>query len=517
MTVLTGHKALRCELRGGTKSIVVESGGQERAIEFDVLLCAVGRSARLKGFGLEELGIPAQRTVQTNEYLETIYPNILAAGDVAGPYQFTHTAAHQAWYAAVNALFGTFKKFKADYSVIPWATFIDPEVARVGLNEQEAKEKNIAYEVTKYGIDDLDRAIADSAAVGWVKVLTVPGKDKILGVTIVGVHAGDLLAEYVLAMKHGLGLNKILGTIHTYPDSGRGQQVRCRRVEARAPAAQAARIRRQVPRLETCMRKLLTALLLSLVAAFAQAQTFDHAYASWDALLKKHVRWLPDNKQSRADYAGFAKDRAELKTVLDAMSAVPKAEFDKWPREQRMAFLINAYNAFTVEVILTKWPDIKSIKELGLFNRGPWKNEFFTLLGAKHHLDWIEHEELRPKYADPRVHGAVNCASIGCPALRTEAFTAAKLEAQLDDGMQRFMGDRTRNRVAGGKVEVSSIFKWFKEDFEKGHKGFAKVEDVFAKYAALLSDKPEEQAALKAGSLPVAHLDYDWSINAVGR
>jgi pyruvate/2-oxoglutarate dehydrogenase complex dihydrolipoamide dehydrogenase (E3) component/uncharacterized membrane protein YdjX (TVP38/TMEM64 family) len=218
VTVLTGHKALRCEKRAdGTKAIVVESGGQERAIEFDALLCAVGRSARLKGFGLEELGIPAQRTVQTNEYLETIYPNILAAGDVAGPYQFTHTAAHQAWYASVNALFGTFKKFKADYSVIPWATFIDPEVARVGLNEQEAKEKNIAYEVTRYGIDDLDRAIADSAAEGWVKVLTVPGKDTILGVTIVGVHAGDLLAEYVLAMKHGLGLNKILGTIHTYP------------------------------------------------------------------------------------------------------------------------------------------------------------------------------------------------------------------------------------------------------------------------------------------------------------
>ena len=186
-------------------------------IAFDQLLCAVGRSARLKGFGLEALGIPVSRTVAVNEYLETNYPNILAAGDVAGPYQFTHVAAHQAWYAAVNGLFGTFKKFKADYSVIPWATFIDPEVARVGLNEQDAKEQGVAYEVTRYGIDDLDRAIADSAAEGWVKVLTVPGKDRILGVTIVGAHAGDLLAEYVLAMKHGLGLNKILGTIHTYP------------------------------------------------------------------------------------------------------------------------------------------------------------------------------------------------------------------------------------------------------------------------------------------------------------
>ena len=217
VTVLTGHQALRCERDGDAKFLVVQSGGQERRLPFDQLLCAVGRVARLKGYGLEALGIPTGRTIETNEYLQTLYPNILAAGDVAGPFQFTHTAAHQAWYAAVNGLFGRFRKFRADYSVIPWATFIDPEVARVGLNEQEAKAQNIPYEVTRYGIDDLDRAIADSAAHGFVKVLTVPGKDRILGVTIVGAHAGDLLAEYVLAMRHGLGLNKILGTIHTYP------------------------------------------------------------------------------------------------------------------------------------------------------------------------------------------------------------------------------------------------------------------------------------------------------------
>mgnify|MGYP000951449852 CR=1 FL=1 len=215
--VRTGHKALRVDNSGGVKALVVEHAGAEQRIEFDELLCAVGRSARLTGYGLEELGIPTNKTVETNEYLQTLYPNIYAAGDVAGPYQFTHVAAHQAWYAAVNALFGDFKQFKADYRVIPWATFIDPEVARVGLNEQEAKEQGIAVEVTKYGIDDLDRAIADSEAHGFVKVLTVPGKDTILGVTIVGTHAGDLLAEYVLAMKHGLGLNQILGTIHTYP------------------------------------------------------------------------------------------------------------------------------------------------------------------------------------------------------------------------------------------------------------------------------------------------------------
>ena len=217
VTVLTGHKAVRCEQRGGQKILVVEHAGQQRALEFDALLCAVGRSARMTGYGLEKLGIVTERTIASNEYLQTKYPNILAVGDVVGPYQFTHVAAHQAWYAAVNALFGQFKKFKADYSVIPWTTFIDPEVARVGLNEQDAKEKGIAYEVTRFDMHELDRAVADSATTGFVKVLTKPGKDKILGVTIVAEHAGELVAEYVTAMRHGLGLNKILGTIHTYP------------------------------------------------------------------------------------------------------------------------------------------------------------------------------------------------------------------------------------------------------------------------------------------------------------
>lgn len=217
VTVLTGHKALSCGANKGEKFIEVEADGKKLRLQFDELLVAVGRSARLTGFGLENLGIPTNRVIETNDYLETLYPNIYAAGDVAGPYQFTHTAAHQAWFASVNALFGMFKRFKADYRVIPWATFIDPEAARVGLSEQEAREKGVPFEVTRFGIDDLDRAITDGTAHGFVKVLTPPGKDRILGVTIVGEHAGDLLAEFVLAMKHGLGLNKILGTIHTYP------------------------------------------------------------------------------------------------------------------------------------------------------------------------------------------------------------------------------------------------------------------------------------------------------------
>jgi pyruvate/2-oxoglutarate dehydrogenase complex dihydrolipoamide dehydrogenase (E3) component/uncharacterized membrane protein YdjX (TVP38/TMEM64 family) len=215
--ILTQHKALNFKKENEIKYIQVEHDGQIISIAFDELIIAVGRSARLTGYGLENLGIDTQKTVQTNDFLQTKFPNIYAAGDVAGPYQFTHTAAHQAWYASVNALFGQFKKFKVDYRVIPWVTFIDPEVARVGLNEQDAKEQNIAYEVSHYKLDDLDRAITEGKVSGWVKVLTVPNKDKILGVTIVGSHAGELLAEFVLAMKHGLGLNKILGTIHSYP------------------------------------------------------------------------------------------------------------------------------------------------------------------------------------------------------------------------------------------------------------------------------------------------------------
>jgi len=216
--VRLGHKALRVD-GDGARRLVCEHAGAEVTIEFDHILVAAGRVANTSGYGLEELGIGTtpQRTVATDESLRTIYPNITACGDVAGPFQFTHTASHQAWYAAVNALFGGFRTFKADYRVIPWTTFTDPEVARVGLSETEANERKIPHTVTVYGIDDLDRAIADGEAHGFVKVLTVPGTDRILGVTIVGEHAGDLIAEYVLAMKHGLGLGKILGTIHVYP------------------------------------------------------------------------------------------------------------------------------------------------------------------------------------------------------------------------------------------------------------------------------------------------------------
>jgi pyruvate/2-oxoglutarate dehydrogenase complex dihydrolipoamide dehydrogenase (E3) component/uncharacterized membrane protein YdjX (TVP38/TMEM64 family) len=217
--LLLSHKASQIRVEDGKKLLIAEHDGREVVVEFDELLCALGRTPNTAGYGLEELGIglTKARTVQTNEYLQTLYPNIYACGDVAGPYQFTHTASHQAWYAAVNALFAPFRKFRADYSVIPWATFTDPEVARVGLNEIEAKEQAVPYELSSYGLDDLDRAIADGEAHGMVRVLTAPGTDRILGATIVGDRAGDLIIEFIGAMKHRIGLNKILGTIHIYP------------------------------------------------------------------------------------------------------------------------------------------------------------------------------------------------------------------------------------------------------------------------------------------------------------
>jgi Protein of unknown function, DUF547 len=252
--------------------------------------------------------------------------------------------------------------------------------------------------------------------------------------------------------------------------------------------------------------------------ALAQAGAApDHTYAAWDSLLRKHVRWMPDNRQSRVDYKGFAADRAALKAVLAEWSGVSAAAFAAFSRDQQQAFLINAYNGFTVELILTRYPELKSIKDLGSLIQSPWKKKFFTLLGEERHLDWIEHEQLRPRYADPRVHAAVNCASIGCPALRPEAFTATRLDAQLDDGMLRFMADRTRNRFANGKAEISAIFKWFREDFEKGHKGFRKLDDLLARYADQLADAPGERDRLRSGGVAVTHLDYDWSLNDMGR
>jgi hypothetical protein len=248
--------------------------------------------------------------------------------------------------------------------------------------------------------------------------------------------------------------------------------------------------------------------VFALIVPYEAGAQFDHSHKAWDALVAKHVVLLPGAKASQVRYAEFAKDRAALKAYLDTLSKVPEAEFNGWSKEQRMAFLINAYNAFTVEKILTRYPNLKSIRDFGTVFGNPWKDKFFSLFGRESFLDQIEHETLRKPgaYNELRVHYAVNCASIGCPMLREEAYTAAKLDRQLEEQAVRFLSDRSRNRFEAGKLEVSKIFDWFKEDF-------GVREQYFAKYAKLLADSPEGQKTVAEGKAPLSFLEYDWSLN----
>ena len=257
--------------------------------------------------------------------------------------------------------------------------------------------------------------------------------------------------------------------------------------------------------------------LAAAVARPARAQAFDPAHTAWTALLRKHVRLLRGGQASQVAYAGFMADRAALQAYLASLSAVPAATFRAWPRAERQAFLINAYNAFTVELILTRYPDLKSIKDLGSVFSSPWKPKWVPLLGAQVSLDDIEHEMLRKRgdYDDPRVHFGVNCASIGCPALREEAFVAARLDAQLDEQALRFMSDRTRNRYnpRRGRLELSKIFDWFGEDFRLGHRGVASLAAFAARYADQLADAPADRERIRAGTVDIAFADYDWALN----
>jgi len=260
--------------------------------------------------------------------------------------------------------------------------------------------------------------------------------------------------------------------------------------------------------------------LVLALAAFGAALpsfAFDHGYAAWAALLEKHVRYLPEGNASRVDYAGMARDAAKLDAVLGEIEKVPRAEFDAWTKREREAFLINAYNAFTVKKILTRYPALRSIRDFGSFFGNPWKDRFFTLFGAPAYLDMIEHEMLRKEgaYDEPRVHVAVVCASVGCPMLRNEPFLPDRLDAQLEDAMRRFLSDRSRNRYdpQARRLEVSRIFDWYGKDFEHGWHGYTSVKAMLGKYADLLADRPEDRAAIRAGTPEVAFLDYDWSLN----
>jgi hypothetical protein len=263
------------------------------------------------------------------------------------------------------------------------------------------------------------------------------------------------------------------------------------------------------------MKRCIAALAALLLAGPAFA--LDHAHRAWDELLKKHVRYIEGGNASQVAYAGFMKDHAALKAVLDEDQKVTRAEFDGWSKPQQQAFLINMYNAETIEKILTRYPDIKSIRDFGSVFGNPWKDKFFTLFGEPAYLDRIEHEMLRKEgvYDEPRVHVAVVCASIGCPMLRNEPYRAETLDAQLEDGFRRFLSDRTRNRYdpAKRRLEVSKIFDWYGKDFEKGHKGFSSVRQMLAKYADQLADKSEDRAAIREQKAEVTFLDYDWSLN----
>lgn len=261
-------------------------------------------------------------------------------------------------------------------------------------------------------------------------------------------------------------------------------------------------------------------LLLLLATPLARA-AFDHRHAEWSALLKQHVVLISNGNASQVDYAGFKTDQAALKRYLDSLSAVGEADYRRWSKPQQLAFLINAYNAYTVELILTRYPDLKSINDLGSVLQSPWKKAFFTLLGKERGLDDVEHGLIRAPGAfdEPRIHSAVNCASIGCPMLRDEAFTADKLDAQLEDGMRRFLSDRTRNRfdTASNTLSVSKIFDWYQGDFEKGYQGFTSLEATFARYADALGDTPQARDAIRKGGLNIRYLDYDWALNAIRR
>ena len=249
-------------------------------------------------------------------------------------------------------------------------------------------------------------------------------------------------------------------------------------------------------------RLILAALLWLPLAGLA----FEHQ--SWDELLKKHVVVVDGGKASQLRYADMMRDRAALKGYLEKLSAVKQGEFNGWSKSEQMAFLVNAYNAFTIEKILTRYPDIRSIWDFGKIFGNPFRDEFFVLLGDKRSLDWIEHQTLRRNYGEPRIHYAVNCASIGCPMLREEAYVAARLEAQLEEQARRFLSDRSRNRLRDGRLEVSRIFDWFKEDFEPRQK-------YFARHANLLGDDAKQREAIAAAKFELQFLDYDWSLNDV--
>jgi len=558
--VLTGHKAKSFGKDDDGQAYVLceTADGGEVRVDFDRVLVALGRRARTRGFGLEELGVEVDRTVRHDDFMRTNFPNVYVCGDVAGPYQFTHTAAHQAWYAAVNALFSPLKTFRADYRVIPWTTFTDPEVAKVGLNELEAREQGVPYEVTTYGIDDLDRAIADGEAYGMVKVLTVPGKDRILGATIVGPHAGDLLAEYVLAMKHGVGLNKILGTVHPYPTLAEANKYAAGNWrKAHAPERLLRWLERfhgwrrgePMPALAKAAVATLAVLLLAAVGAgvaavsdgapaatataadpaatATSAETSAFSYAAYARVLERV------DERGLVDYAGLKAEPGDLDAFRSAVAALDRTTFEAWDDDARIAFWINAYNALTLYAIVDHYPLERGLRNAALTLAHPrgirwipnvWDTPY-TVMGEALTLNDIEHKILRVDYDEPRIHAALVCAAMSCPPLRGEPFVAERLDRQLDDQVRRWLarpesGLRIDRQAA--KVYLSKIFDWYGEDFVPRFAPGPDRADSFAGHGererAVLNFVShylgeEDRAYLEAGRYELDYLPYDWSLN----
>ena len=548
--VLTGHKATRFGVEGGQRYMMAEDqAGGETRIDFDRVIMALGRRPRVKGFGLEELGVEIARngTIENDDFMRTNFPNIFVCGDVAGPYQFTHVASHQAWYATVNALFSPFKEFKADYRVVPWTTFTDPEVARVGLNELEAKEQGIPYEVSTYGIDDLDRAIADGEDYGVVKVLTVPGKDKILGATIVGPHAGDLMAEYVLAMKHGLGLNKILGTIHTYPTLAEANKFAAGVWrKAHAPEKLLGYVekyhawRRGQPlssgaRAVATTAVLVAALALGIAACGRAAEmtpqpaveSANHDSApgvevTADVALAKVLERVDGD--GLVDYAGLKAASGDLDAYATAVAGLDPQTYETWSEERQIAFWSNAYNGLTLRAIVEHFPlESPASPEASEHPRGirwipgVWDRPF-TVMGRELSLNDIEHQILRVEFDEPRIHAALVCAAISCPPLRAEPFVEDRLDEQLDDQTRRFLEQSLRIDREAGKVYLSKILEWYGADFEwsfepeAGFEGHGDAERAVLNFISGYLDETDAKY-LRGGDYEVVYSSYDWSLN----
>ncbi len=445
-------------------------------------------------------------------------------------------------------LFSPLKSFKLDDRVVPWTTFTDPEVARVGLSETEAQARGLEYQVVRYDMHDLDRAIADGEDYGMVKVLTPPGKDRILGATIVGPHAGDILTEYVAAMKHGFGLNKILGTIHVYPTIGEANKYaagvwkNANKPEGVLRFLELFHGWRRSARTERRFRlALLAAGVVLAAAAFVVLRFFtatgnapepgQRPAALFQAVeVDRLARALAAHVDSdgRVDYVGLGEDRADLDAYFRSVAYLDAKVYEGWSEPRRIAFWTNVYNALTLEVVLENHPIQRSV--FGTLTGAPagsirqipdvWNRSHFLVMGEQLTLGHIEHEILRQEFSEPRIHVAIHCASGGCPPLRAEPFREEDLEAQLEDQTQRFLGGTSRFHLdrEAGVVGLSSIFSWFAGDFEAGYMptdGFGDHSDPVRAVLAFIAEHVSEANAefLRDASYEVRFLPYDWSLN----